>query len=46
MDTEIGDVISERSLGYKGFLALTLSFQKGLQAQTWRTAHIHDFFIS
>lgn len=41
VDTEIGDVIHECSLGYRGSSALALSFQKDLEAQSWSTDHIH-----
>lgn len=40
-DTEIGDVIHECSLGYRGSSALASSFQNNLEAQTWSTGHIH-----
>lgn len=41
VDTEIGGMIHGWSLGYGGFLVLTLSLQKDLEAQTWSTVHIH-----
>lgn len=41
VDTEIGDVIHECSLGYRGSSALASSFHKYLEAQTRSTGHLH-----
>jgi len=41
VDIEIGHVIHECSLGYRGSSALASIFQKDLEAQTWSTGQIH-----